>query len=408
MTAIEIVDDLLESSRFYNRKKQLAQLQSPEHAEADEFYRSFMAKTKPGEKIEWAGNLAAYTHDWPEFEHWLAYNRFNSYGNPSEREREEQFKFYHNPEAWANTGDGTVYYQSKDFREKGLPGTFYWAVEWSRSTSTNWTPQVTVNLEWWDKENIWQHHYKQPFWSRYKQGYTQDRARWDAADPELYHLKPVETTAKIKQKLILDAKAFLERLSKIAKIDKVRWNVPELFQESWQKEPSSEGFVQIGGDANAWEYGGVWFREKTGDLVKFDGMDSQESKETESNDSRIDTMLTLADYSNILKQLTIEDDDKWEETENDIRQAYADKRNSERKFLVYRTSIEDEATLHHDWPEQIDNIKHECGLSDEDWAAMPIASKNEMVADQTGWHEWDHQPVKYTKAELSVYLGIDL
>lgn len=510
-------------------KKQL-DASPPEVQAADQLYKEFMGGVEPGKKISSAGALAAYTFDWPEYDHWINYGGKDLKGN-------EHRTFYGNPnDQWKQYYQGVVYYEGRSIYVKGK-GSYNWKAEWSYGSSYNFTPHLQVDIEFWDKDRIWKSHWKKPVLWDYKRDRTNSRggtmAEWDEASPELFDT--IDLDQAIKDRLVKSAKAFVERLSQVAEIGRVRWNVPELYvkestddmlgqmgdvasknryvelltlfcktfkrhggdtgpeideacwrpvivqlglgeipwrateimdagydllrgdlelEDAWSdavvglvddrkiavsdedynavkrlwhfryqdedafiqyamsiteaKKPSTKGFEQIGGDfGNPWDYGGTWFSPQTNDLIHFPGIDDDE-KDVESSDPRIDSMLTPGEYASIANELHMDNTDKWENTEDDIRSEYATKLTDARKFRFYRTSVDGGEWIEKDWAKEIAEIKQEQELDDATWAALPDAQKEASIADRIGWEEFDHYPQKITRFELSMLLGIDL
>ncbi|MGV0949327.1 MAG: hypothetical protein ACOYB3_01550 [Azonexus sp.] len=530
-------------------RKEVAQ--QPELQAADQFYREYLGDVEPGKKIKYAGSLAAYTFDWPEYDHWI------SYGGNDKMTSQEHRDFYGNPsEQWKGYAQGVVYYSGRPIYIKGK-GSYVWNVEWSYGSGNGFEPQVKVDLEFWDRDRIWHSHWKKPvLWDYKKEKNTRPgtAADWDEAHPDIFDT--MEFDQAIKDRLVKQAKAFVEKLGQVAQFTRVRWNVPELyvpesmddmlqqmgdvasgkyteylnvftkvfnrtvrathsvdqeldeacwrsviihaglsddaicdrawrmaeagyevyreekeiddawddasvglhnlrpdgsdvaltslhsgsvydaFKKLWyfryrdqdsfenyadsiteakptwgnegKNEPTEKGFVQISGDfGSPWDYGGTWFNEATGDLVHFPGLDG-DSKDIEPDDSRIDSMLNQENYNAILKVLHLDEDTEWENIEDEVRSEHAATLNAARKFTYYRTTVEDDKYIEKDYPREIADIKAETEQDDETWAALPPSIKQSSIADRIGWHEFDHYPVKITRAELSSLLGIDL
>lgn len=177
------------------------------------------------------------------------------------------------------------------------------------------------------------------------------------------------------------------------------------------KNKSTKGFEQIGGDfGDPWSYGGTWFDPQSGTIVHFDGLDSGETgNDVDADDKKIDSTLTQADYQNITKDLQAERDEAWEDTESTIREAHAEVFNANRQFPVYRTVVEEDATIESDWADDIVSVKDQWGDKGEEiWAGMSPANKMAELAGYKGWYEFDYDSCSYTKAELSAFLGINL
>lgn len=509
----------------------------PELQGADQFYREFSSGHEPGKKMENPGAVAAYTWDWPEFDHWLSYRR-------SDNDKED-WKYYKFPQdSWKQEMDGVVYFRSRPIYMGKGKGSYEWSAEFSRGSGTSWDTRLTINFELWDQHRIWKSHWIQPKLYDYKKTSPTRAASvqdWDNLNPDF--LDSMDFDQKMKDRLLKSAEKFVERLSQVVQIDRIRWNVPGKFvpesmdfdpeefgdvasrqaqhypqvlkifmdtyrrfggdtgpdedeacwrvlltqigasddaiadrarmiteagyevlrqdiepSEGWQqtyyylldhvkqrplvseemlwalkrlfmfrytdednfidqamagkvteaKQPSTKGFEQISGDfGSPWDYGGTWV-DQEGNLVHFPGLDREDSKDVETSDTRIDSMLVPADYKLIVGHIHLDDMDKWENVEEEVRQRYADQITASRKFTVYRTTVEDDAWLERDWAREIAEIKAETEQPDEDWAKNPPAIKQAAIADRIGWEEFDHYPEKYTKAELSSLLGIDL
>lgn len=195
-------------------------------------------------------------------------------------------------------------------------------------------------------------------------------------------------------------------------IDQVMW-LQEAQKPTWgnkgKNQPTDQGFVQISGDfGSPWDYGGTWFNEKTSDLIHFPGLDSEQAKEISYDSKLVDRKLLSKDYMAIAGALHLDDTDKWEEVEEAARTEHADQLTKQVRHTYYRTQVETDEWIEKDWAKQIAEIKEDCQISDEDWAALPPAAKESHIADRIGWEEFDHYPQKITKAELSLLLGVDL
>lgn len=178
--------------------------------------------------------------------------------------------------------------------------------------------------------------------------------------------------------------------------------------ESRKDGPSPKGWIQIGGDfGDAWSYGGTWFNPQSNDMIHFPGLD-YEAKEIEADDKRVDSKLTRDNYKFIVAQLHLDDTDKWESAEDEIRSEYASQLNDERRFQYFRTSVETDEWIEKDWASEIEAIKQELEISDEDWAKTEPQHKESAIADRIGWHEFDHYPENISRKELSELLGIEL
>lgn len=221
----------LEEGRRMTRQQWQKQLQTaePDVQAADQFYREFSSGKEEGKLLSTAGAIAAYTWDWPEFDHWISYNNRSN-------DDKDGWKFYQFPQdSWKDYIDGVVYFRSKrGLYIKGIPGSFGWTVEWSRGSGTSWDCRLSVTFEHWDKERIWKSHWKQPkMWDYVKREENAPAKRpataqdWDDINPDYLDSKDFDQS--IKDKLLKTAKPFVERLAQVAKIDRIRWNLPELF-----------------------------------------------------------------------------------------------------------------------------------------------------------------------------------
>ena len=119
-------------------------------------------------------------------------------------------------------------------------------------------------------------------------------------------------------------------------------------------------------------------------------------------------MITPVEYGQIVNELHMDDTDKWENVEEEIRSYHATTLNDNRRFRYFRTSVETDEWIEKDWAREIAEIKQEQELDDETWAALPAAQKEASIADRIGWEEFDHYPERITRQELSLLLGIDL
>lgn len=172
-------------------------------------------------------------------------------------------------------------------------------------------------------------------------------------------------------------------------------------------KPSTKGWEQIGGDfGDPWVYGGTWCSVQSDNLIHFPGVESE--KDVEQDDLKVDKVVGAADYRAIIAAVSLDNLDGWETIEDEIRSNKAEQLTAAVRHPYYRTYVEDSEVIDKDWAREIGEVKQECEISDEDWAKMPAASKQEAVASRIGWEEFDHQPERITRAELSVLLGIDL
>ena len=418
MTAEEIVDGLIEtcpddvgqvlsgvSEDYYKKRKAEAAIQAdPEAHEMDQFYRGYLGGIGSGKKIEAPARLAAYTYPWPEFDRWSGQTGDDL--APAELRR-----FYKTPELWtSDTMEGDVEYKSKPFRVQGQ-GSMTWKVKWARAYYTEWKCVASVEIEHWDRASsrIWKSHKVQPVMWDYRKtrnalqpgevipGLTQ--AHWDAADPAHFDTKPLDKSAR--DRMVADAKQFLAKLGKVARIDRVEWDIAGVTEAM---VPSTNGFEQIGGDwGDAWAYGGTWFNPTTGDLVHFPGV---EGEDVESDSPKIDKMLGDSHYRLIAGELTLEDTEQWIRQEDTTRQALAEQYNAEKEHTYYRTSVEKDATIESDWAREIAEIKQEQELTPEQWAEVSPASKMDDIAGRIGWDEFDHYPDKISRKDLGTLLGV--
>ena len=181
----------------------------------------------------------------------------------------------------------------------------------------------------------------------------------------------------------------------------------DLQQES--KKPSTKGYVQIGGDfGDPWDSGGTWYNEATGTIIHHDELTEKEWAGVDEEDPRVDPMLTPKNYWDIAKALTAEKECAWEGVESEIRTAHAEVVKAGLKFTYYVTCVEPDEVIERDWAKHIASIKAGLDNGEELWSGMTPAEKIEALATHLGWHEFDYDANRATKAELSVILGIDL
>lgn len=162
----------------------------------------------------------------------------------------------------------------------------------------------------------------------------------------------------------------------------------------------------ISGDRDAWTYGGAFYNPVKEEIVYIPGLESEGIRDYEADDFE----LTEQEMAEIMAQFpeAIDPefpeygDDNEREREDAIeakKQWKADEANDIRKMTVYR--FLDEPV---DWPEDdLDAIRQQFdpGVFD----SLPSAAQWIEIGNYRGFHELDHYPEKYTKAEMEKYLN---
>lgn len=151
-------------------------------------------------------------------------------------------------------------------------------------------------------------------------------------------------------------------------------------------QPSENGYwIQIGGDVNAWEYGGTWFNPAKRELLHFHGLDT-EGGEVDYQDVEVPPQM--------LAKLPPEQEDWRENTERDriidnYRIAKAELLNNQKRRPFYlMTHIPfDQLPIH--WR----RYENECptGIDQETWQEMPIEAKMDELANYFGWSEYGEE-----------------
>lgn len=170
---------------------------------------------------------------------------------------------------------------------------------------------------------------------------------------------------------------------------------------------------QIGGDfGDPWKHGGDWFNLYKREIVHIDGLEGEGLNEVDEYDLE----LTPEEKAQLQQEYPVdidpEDPGAGDQNERDrdlaassILSDRAEKVNNAIAVTVYR--FLDEELTPDDWPDQ-EAIKASMDMDDEAWADAPTASKWIEVGRHHGFHELDHYPEKWTKEQLSKFLGIDL
>lgn len=167
-------------------------------------------------------------------------------------------------------------------------------------------------------------------------------------------------------------------------------------------EPTPGGYWrQIGGDVNAWVWGGTFFNPVTRELLHFDGIDT-EGGDVDPDDVEVPPQM--------LAKLPPEQEDWRENTERDriignYQYAKAELLTNQKPRPFYVMSHIPMDQLPHQWR----RYEHECptGLDQETWEQMPIESKIDELAGYFGWAEYGHridmnyyQAHRFTKGAL--------
>jgi hypothetical protein len=174
----------------------------------------------------------------------------------------------------------------------------------------------------------------------------------------------------------------------------------------------SNQFEQVGGDRDAWRYGGEFYRHSDGTIIYFRGLEGEGIPEYSSWD--IELKPGDPEYDAILERFpkalddpeTINDNerDRDEAIEN-LKQARADAKNEAVTMRVFRfTDDYDES----DWEANVDGLIRLFGITREAWNEFTNAAKLLALARFLGPEEMDDYPEMYKKDELSKFLGVKL
>lgn len=168
-------------------------------------------------------------------------------------------------------------------------------------------------------------------------------------------------------------------------------------------------FEQIGGDyGDPWLYGGSWHNHYTGDIVHINGLEGEGVRERHYDDEKLTPEELAAIYAQFPKEAddpqVINDNERdRDEAIDALKLSKYEAREANQKLPVYRFC--DEEIGEDEWPDQISiRSQFDPGVYDE----MPTAQKWLEIGQYHGFHELDHYPDSYTKAELSKYLGVEL
>lgn len=170
---------------------------------------------------------------------------------------------------------------------------------------------------------------------------------------------------------------------------------------------------QIGGDfGDPWVHGGDWFNLFKREIIHIDGLEGEGINEIDEYDLETtvdDDAMLLREYPVKIDPEFPEDGDENERDRNLAKSTLltdrAEKMNQKIAVTVYR--FLDEDITDDDWPDQ-EAIKSSMDMDDDAWADMPTASKWIEIGRHHGFHELDHYPEKWTKEQLSKFLGIEL
>lgn len=393
-------------------KKIPAKTDGGEHEQVDSFMARY-ASGYSGEKLMGAGAIATYTFNWPEFK---------SYDDGTQRIRKVSGYDF----SWKNNTYGNVNYEGRSYYLPGVKRGFKWTAVYSCSYLNKRPRGLLISIEYFDSNRIWQSHEKLPamwdyrsspqkvpyllLWSDGPVSATDHNAAYDRLDPRYYDRMDIDQT--LFRKILLNAKKFVKKFTDVAHVDDVIWHsagvdIEDPTPKKTLESEDSGSYEQIGGDyGDPWAYGGVWFNSVTGQLVATEGCEDDD--DVDAGDKAVDSMLTHADYVSVLDALSIDVNNEWENTLDDVRQKYADSLTSSRAYKVYRTTVDSDEVIESDWADHVAAIKSENNISDDDWAAMQPAAKEAEIATRVGWIEFDHYPDKYTKKELEKMLGLRL
>lgn len=177
-------------------------------------------------------------------------------------------------------------------------------------------------------------------------------------------------------------------------------------------ERYTAGFTQVGGDfGDPWAYGGVWYNYATQQIVHCPGLEGEGIEDKSSWDMK----LTPEEEAGLLQRFPVvretpedDDDNEWErdQARDELLQQKAEAANAAVSLPVYR--FDDDEYIG-DWEEYFPEIIAQFGAKGQEmWDSWPRYQQWIAIAEYKGYHEMDSYPDRYTKAELSKYLEIEL
>lgn len=159
--------------------------------------------------------------------------------------------------------------------------------------------------------------------------------------------------------------------------------------------PMQSYFEQIDGDfGDPWLYGGSWYTPVDNQIVHFEG--TEQEQEFGEDDVEVS--------ERVLARINqIEDEQERETVLDRLKFEMARRMNEKRSFPVYRF----DADPLDSWMDA-NKVIGPVGISRKEFDALPLANQLLEVGRYYGFHELDPSPDRYTRAELSKYLGIEL
>jgi len=167
-------------------------------------------------------------------------------------------------------------------------------------------------------------------------------------------------------------------------------------------EPSPDGYwIQIGGDANPWIWGGTWFNPAKRQLLHFGGID-QEGGDVDYHDVEVPPEM--------LAKLPPEQPDWQDNVERDriidnykIAKAELMTNQMKRPFYLMGHIPMDQLPSH--WR----RYENECptGIDQEVWQEMPIEAKMDELASYFGWGDYGEEfKMSYYQAKKFLKLNL--
>lgn len=188
-------------------------------------------------------------------------------------------------------------------------------------------------------------------------------------------------------------------------------DVSELGQENF--------WYQVAGDANPWEWGGSWFNPAENEIIHFDGIDQDGTKEIDSDKVEVPPQVTAKIYSKLhdpyLDTPECQEDPahyKWmkDREDNEIYQmteqykiARAEFLNNRLKHRFYRIHVVDESD--YIFRQYNDKVKAQFDPETaERYDSWPVAAKLIEIGQYIGFHEIGDQ-IEMSYQEAKALLG---
>jgi hypothetical protein len=201
-------------------------------------------------------------------------------------------------------------------------------------------------------------------------------------------------------------------------------------------------YVQVGGDfGDPWVYGGTWYsayvaksKSRWDCIYHIDGMEGEGLSDYDAGSKAVKKALEEPQYAALIAKRAEEllpdrlrsqgygkypdadpaeeaDTLKWcqrevlDDAKNEIADKLADEMNKNRTLAVYRVSDDD---LFDNNPKRISEVVQFLGITLEEWEEMPTVDKIVAYADNYGWYNLDHDPVRMTKDDLIARIKVEL